>query len=433
MDDAPAPWLGCIADDVTGATDLASNLVQGGMSAIQWLRTPTVDEMRQYPAQAVIVAQKTRSLDPRMAVDQSLHALSVLREAGCQRYFFKYCSTFDSTERGNIGPIADALMQTLGVSQAVFCPAFPKNLRTVYQGHLFVGARLLNESGMERHPLNPMTDANLVRFLGKQTLGKIGLLAVEQIEGGAQVVREHLQHLASQGVSHVISDSLNDRHLQTLAAAWVDLRLLTGGSGIARFLPAAYRQAGLLEAAANGLPFAATLGGRQAILAGSCSAMTNRQVAAAEPECYGWRLQVPQLLANPDQERQRFSQWLEMTKDDRPLLIYSTDDPSAVAAVQQSYGREAAAQAIEEFHADAARELVRKAGVRALVVAGGETSGAVVRALQVHGLRIGQEICPGVPWTTTIADASQPTCALALKSGNFGDEDFFLRALRVES
>ncbi len=417
--------LGCIADDVTGATDLATNLVQGGMSVVQWLGIPTADEVRAHPAEGVIIALKSRSIAAEEAISQSLQALTILKDVGCQRYFFKYCSTFDSTPSGNIGPVATALYQALGVKQTVYVPAFPRNGRTVCRGYLFVGDVLLNESGMEHHPLNPMTDANLIRTLQQQVAEPVGLLNYATIDAGPTEISLRLQALRAAGVTHVMVDTLNDRHLEVLASAFGKLLLITGGSGIARFLPSSYRKLNLLPTSAV-RGFELNRAGRRAILSGSCSAATQRQVAIARPHCACFQIDPAVVAQTPDRELQRFRQWLTSTDTARPVLIYSTSDAKQVADLQTQFGRERTAAALEEFQSTVARTLVTESGVRVLVVAGGETSGAVVKALDIRGLEIGPEICPGVPWTRPLG---HPDVALALKSGNFGDDDFFLTAL----
>ncbi len=419
---APA-LLGCIADDVTGATDLAINLVQGGMRVIQWLAISDPDELAAQPADAIVVALKTRSIDLEAAIARSLNALRVLRDCGCRRFFFKYCSTFDSTEKGNIGPVAEAIMHELQVDQTIFCPAFPRNGRTVYRGHLFVGDRLLNESGMENHPLNPMHDADLVRVLARQAQGQVGLLGYNQICVDAEKAKAGLSKIAE---PLVITDCCDDVHLQTIAAAVGNLPLVTGGSGVARYLPDAYRELELLTAH-DYVPTLPQAKGRSVVLSGSCSVATNRQVDRMRQSCPSWKIDVGALAQGSD-ELSRVVEWATTSDTTRPLLIYSTTTPEIVAKLQEELGRDKVATLIEEFHAAVACRLVEDADVRRLIVAGGETAGAVVQGLGVRALRIGPEICAGVPWTETLGE---PSLALALKSGNFGDDDFFQRAVEM--
>lgn len=421
------PILGCIADDVTGATDLAINLVQGGLSVIQIMGVPTSEELDQIDADAIVVALKTRSIPAADAITQSLASLEALRRIGIDRLFFKYCSTFDSTEQGNIGPVAEALMDALGVEQTIFCPALPRNGRTVFEGHLFVNGRLLNESGMENHPLNPMTDPDLVRFLGTQTSHEVGLLSYAVFADGSDRIIQELHDLAESGVSFVVTDSCDDKHLAALAQAVADMRLVTGGSGIARYLPDAYRKFGLLESPPD-QPRLPEIGGRSLILSGSCSTATNQQVNWMKQRCPAWKIDVPAIINDSEQALRSLLSWAQQTDPDKPLLIYSTASPDEVSQLQNQFGRDAVAQAIENFHATIAAAMVADLGVRRLVLAGGETSGAVTTRLGVRSLRIGPEISAGVPWTVSIGETP---LALALKSGNFGAEDFFEYALEM--
>lgn len=421
------PILGCVADDVTGATDLAINLVQGGLSVIQVMGVPTSEELDQIDADAIVVALKSRSIPAVDAIAQSLTSLEALRRIGIDRFFFKYCSTFDSTVQGNIGPVAEALMDALGVEQTIFCPALPRNGRTVYQGHLFVNGRLLSESGMENHPLNPMTDPDLVRFLGTQTSQKVGLLAYESLGAGGDNIVKALRRLGESGLRFVVTDSCDDKHLAALAHAVADMRLVTGGSGIARYLPEAYRKIGLLESPPD-QPRLPEVAGRSLILSGSCSTATNQQVNWMKQRCPSWKIDVPAIIDDAEQAMKSLLKWAEQTDSDETMLIYSTASPDEVSQLQNQFGRDAVAQAIENFHASIAAAMVADLGVRRLVLAGGETSGAVTTRLGIRALRIGPEISPGVPWTVSIGETP---LALALKSGNFGGENFFEYALEM--
>jgi len=227
--------LGCIADDFTGATDLANMLVRGGMRAVQTIGVPASDTTIE--ADALIVALKSRTIPAEEAVAQSLAALEWLRAQGCRQFLFKYCSTFDSTDKGNIGPVADALLDALGDDFTIACPAFPENGRTIFRGNLFVGDVLLNESGMQNHPLTPMTDPNLVRVLQRQTKSKVGLIAYDVIAKGPQAVRDRIAVLRNEGVRMAVADAVSDADLYVLGEACADLKLITGGSGIALGLP----------------------------------------------------------------------------------------------------------------------------------------------------------------------------------------------------
>jgi uncharacterized protein YgbK (DUF1537 family) len=429
MATAGKPLLGCIADDFTGATDLANMLVRGGMRTVQTIGVPGADT--RIEADALVVALKSRTIDAADAVAQSLAALEWLRAQGCRQFFFKYCSTFDSTDKGNIGPVTDALLDALspkgGASFAIACPAFPENGRTIYRGHLFVGDVLLNESGMEHHPLTPMTDANLVRVLQRQTRSRVGLVRYDAVAQGAQAVRASIDALRNDGVRMAIADAVSDADLYTLGEACADLPLITGGSGVALGLPANFRRAGLLADAADAgeLP---RFDGASAVLAGSASKATNAQVAA-------WRETRPAFRIDPlaaargepvVEHALAFAREHMNAAQPQPVLIYATASPDEVKATQRELGVAQAGELVERTLASIARGL-RELGVRKFVVAGGETSGAVVQALGVEMLRIGKQIDPGVPATATIG--AEPL-ALALKSGNFGAVDFFAKALR---
>jgi uncharacterized protein YgbK (DUF1537 family) len=416
--------LGCIADDFTGATDLANTLVKAGMRTIQLLGTPRPG-LELPPADAVIVALKSRSNPAADAVASSLAALEWLRAKGARQFYFKYCSTFDSTDRGNIGPVADALLDALGADFTVFNPAFPTNKRTVYKGYLFVGDELLSESGMRHHPLTPMTDPSLVRVLQRQTRNKVGLVPYAAVVQGAAAVRETFAELRRSGVRHAILDSITDQHLHTLGEACADLKLVTGGSGMAMGLPANFVRAGLMRAGQHAaLP---KVTGPTAVLAGSCSVATQGQVAQMKRDHEAYELDPIAIAGGSDVAAQVLA-WASTRLGEKPILVYSTAAPERVAAVQSKLGREESGALIERTLGRIAQGLVQQ-GARRLVVAGGETAGAVVSALTVEGLSIGPEIDPGVPWTFSIG---QPTLALALKSGNFGAVDFFTKAFRVQ-
>jgi uncharacterized protein YgbK (DUF1537 family) len=416
--------LGCIADDFTGATDLANVLVRGGMRTVQTIGVPTA--LFDTPAQAVVVALKSRTAPRDQAIAESLAALAWLRTLGCKQFFFKYCSTFDSTDEGNIGPVADALMRELSTPFAIACPAFPENGRTVYRGYLFVGDLLLNESGMQNHPLTPMTDANLVRVLQRQTPTKVGLLRYDAVQRGVEAVAAARESLLGQAVGLAIADAISDDDLYTLGAACAEDILITGGSGLALGLPGNFARAGLLPAQddTKQLP---TVDGFSAILAGSCSRMTQAQV---EHWCSDGRPAFridPLALAAGEAVVDQAMAFAGRHIDREPVLFYATGGPDEVNAVQEQLGASTSGALVEQALAAVARRL-RDAGVRRFVVAGGETSGAVVNALGVEALRIGPQIDPGVPWTTSLGASP---LALALKSGNFGTVDFFTKALTM--
>lgn len=422
--------LGAIADDFTGATDLANNLVRGGMRCLQVIGVPQ-EEVDLTDIDAVVVALKSRSCPVDEAVAETLAALEWLRQQGARQLFFKYCSTFDSTEKGNIGPVADALLDALGAHQTVMVPAFPINGRTVYQGHLFVGDRLLNDSGMQHHPLNPMGDADLVRVLSRQTPHSVGLANRAVLAQGATATRAHLAALEGKNVRHVICDSLDEQDLNILAEATVSMPLVTGGSGLGQALPAQYRAQGWLGTITEPgrLPPAT---GRALVLSGSCSHATLAQVAdflAKHPDG-GFALDPLALAEGTQQQQQALLFAQERLSQEAPVLLYASADPGQVNAAQQALGVARAGALVEEALSQLAVALVGK-GVGRLLVAGGETSGAVVSALGITTLRIGEQIDPGVPWTQAPLAGREAPLSLALKSGNFGGIDFFTRAFEV--
>ncbi|MFF7965406.1 3-oxo-tetronate kinase [Streptomyces sp. NPDC007903] len=414
--------LGAIADDFTGATDLANNLVRAGMRVVQLIDVP-VDGGYDLAgdADAVVIALKSRTVPAAEAVDASLRALAWLRGAGAEQVYFKYCSTFDSTPAGNIGPVAEALMDALDTDFTVATPAFPDNGRTVFKGHLFVGDVLLSESGMRDHPLTPMTDSNLVEVLGAQTTRPVGLIDHTVLAGGTDAVRTRIAELRSQGVAFAVVDAVSNDDLLRLGEAVRDLPLVTAGSGLAIGLPANW---GLEpSAAAAQLPPAS---GPRAIVSGSVSVATNGQVRAfLDTGRPAFSVDPLRIAAGEDVAGAALA-FAEAHLADGPVLIYSTEAPDAVRGVQSRLGAAEAGELVERTLAEVARGLVTR-GVRQLVVAGGETSGAVVQALGIAGLRIGPQIDPGVPWCAAALPDGE-TLHLTLKSGNFGGPDFFSAA-----
>ena len=414
--------LGCIADDFTGATDLAATLVRGGMRTVQTIGIPAEPL---HDVDAVVVALKSRTAPVADAVGESLAALDWLLGQGARQVFHKYCSTFDSTDAGNIGPVADALVAALGCGFALACPAFPANGRRVFQGHLFVNRALLSESGMEHHPLTPMHDPNLVRVLSRQTSGTVGLVGFDTVEQGAGAIRSAMTALKEQGRRYAIVDAATDAHLLAIGEAADGHALVTGGSGVAMGLPDNFRRAGLLGAADAGeLPL---VEGPAAVLAGSCSRATLFQIGAVRGRAPVLELDP---LGTPDAAAltAQALAWSEGKLGAAPIVIAASATPDRVAALQSALGRERAGALVEDAMASIAAGLVAR-GVRRLVVAGGETSGAVVSRLGVTRLRIGAEIAPGVPWT--YAEGGAVPLLLALKSGNFGGRDFFLAAFET--
>ena len=419
--------FGAVADDFTGATDLANTLVRGGMRTVQLIDVPSPDALPPPDADAVVVALKSRTIPAVEAVAQSLAALDWLRRTGgIRQAMFKYCSTFDSTDAGNIGPVADAMLDTVGGDFTIFCPAFPENGRTIFNGYLFVGDGLLSESGMRHHPLTPMTDPSLIRVLARQTPHRVSLVRFADVRRGPEAIRAAFAALRGQGVRHAIVDAAGDEDLHAIGAAMADLPLITGGSGIALGVPGNFRRAGLLPEglAADALP---AVGGPVAVLSGSCSTATLAQVeamrAAGRPV-----FEIDPLAAVESGEQAAAAlDWAmqRLGAGGGPVLVSASAPPERVRAAQERLGREQAGTLVEAALAAVASGLRERAGVRRFVVAGGETSGAVVKALGVTGLRIGPQIDPGVPWTASL---DEPPLALALKSGNFGAPDFFLRA-----
>jgi len=415
--------LGCIADDFTGATDLANTLVRAGMRTVQTIGVAGCGTIDEEP-DAVVVALKSRTIPATDAIARALAALDWLRGHGARQIYFKYCSTFDSTDAGNIGPVAEALMNALGTEFTIACPAFPINRRTIYLGHLFVGDMLLSDSPMRDHPLTPMHDANLVRVLGRQAKRSVGLVPWHVVRRGPESIRSEFARLAAGGVGHAVVDAVEDADLLAIGAACRDLALVTAGSGLALGLPQNFRAQGLLREHADAA-VSLRLAGKSAVLAGSCSAATRAQVAELAKAHTAVALDP---LSGEDAAAQARRALAAVSADleaGRPFLIYSTAEPAQVAAVQQELGAWHAAALIEDSFSILAQALVER-GVRRLVVAGGETAGAVVQALNVGALAIGPQIDPGVPWTRVLGP--QPLL-LALKSGNFGSTDFFSRAL----
>lgn len=413
--------LGAIADDFTGATDLAGLLARSGARVS--LRIGVPQDPPADPAPFEVIALKIRTAPTATAKTQALAALDWLQAAGAARFFWKYCSTFDSTPQGNIGPVAETLMQALGATQTVYCPAFPENGRSVYMGQLFVGRTPLAESPMRDHPLTPMRDSNLVRLLAPQVTGTVGLIDRLCVAQGPEAVRTELHTLARDGVAHVIADAVADADLTTIASACRDHALMTGGSALAMPLPALLRKDGMLDDTALALP-APDLGPGSIVLSGSCSEMSNRQVAAYLAQGRpGLRLDPLSLARDGAQSA---LDWLRTQDLAKAPLIYATSQPEAVRAAQAALGAAQAGEIVEQTLATCAQAAFEM-GARRFVVAGGETSGAVTQALGVTRLDIGPEIAPGVPWC--YCDIGKDPAALTLKSGNFGTESFFLDAL----
>ncbi len=409
--------LGCIGDDFTGSSDLGNTLTKAGMRTVQYVGVP--DRPALPEVEAGVVALKSRSIPAEEAIRMSLQALDWLLEQGCEQILFKYCSTFDSTPEGNIGPVAEALADALEARKVLVCPAFPATGRTIYQGHLFVGDRLLSDSGMENHPLNPMTDPDLRRWLALQTRGTVGHLPASAIWSGAEAAAEGLDAEDAKGHRMIVADAIRDEDLLVLGQVAEGLPLVTGGSGIALGLPANFNARGVLSGAANqwrGQP------GKVAALSGSCSNATRRQVALHRAANPAREITADEVMSGAV-TAQELADWV-MAQDGVPL-VYSSAEPAVVKAAQQKYGTDAVAARLETLFAETARALVA-AGVTRLITAGGETSGAVVEALAPDAMQIGPEIDPGVP-----AMRADEDLVLALKSGNFGADDFFRKAAEL--
>ena len=409
--------LGCIADDFTGATDLAGLLARSGVRVS--LRIGVPSEPPADPAAFEVIALKSRTAPVGEAVAETRAALKWLQAAGARRFFWKYCSTFDSTAEGNIGPVAEALMADLGTDQTIYCPAFPENGRSIFMGNLFVGRQPLAESPMKDHPLTPMRDSNLVRLLEPQVTRPVGLADRLTVARGPQALRAELEALKAQGVAHVVVDAVANEDLAVIAEACRDMPLMTGGSAVAMPLPALYLADGTLSADAPRAE-APRLDTGTIVLSGSCSAMTNKQVADYTSRG------VPAFQLDPlalaEHGPQEALDWLAQQDLDKAPLIYATANPDSVRAAQEKLGIAGAGEIVEATLSTCA-VAARDRGARRVIVAGGETSGAVTKALGVSQLDIGTEIAPGVHWTYCQSDGHQ--IALTLKSGNFGTETFF--------
>ena len=443
----PQILLGCIADDFTGASDLANNLVRAGMRVVQTIGVPT--SPLSADVDAVVVALKSRTTVPQEAIAQSLAALTWLQAQGASQIYFKYCSTFDSTAQGNIGPVTDALMDALGTDFTIATPAFPDNKRTVFKGYLFAGDTLLNESGMQNHPLTPMADANLVRVLQAQTRHTVGLVDYSVVARGAAAVLERIAQLKAAGVGIAVVDAISNDDLMRLGPALKGMPLVTAGSGVAIGLPQNFGIAPSLQASV--LPKAS---GLQAVVSGSCSLATNAQVLAFIGAGRPALAIDPLRAASGIDVAAEALAWAAPLLQSGPVLIYSTAESSAIKAVQRQLGVEQAGALVERTLAAIVKGLVAL-GVRQLIVAGGETSGACVQTLGITQMQIGPQIAPGVPWSyceppqsalrvlpaprggraslgaARHLAASSGGIHITLKSGNFGGNDFFLQAFKM--
>lgn len=412
--------MGCIADDFTGATDLAGLLARSGVRVNLRIGVPETEPSD--TAAFEVIALKSRTAPVSEAVSECREALAWLKKAGAVRFFWKYCSTFDSTVDGNIGPVSEALMADLDTDQTIYCPAFPENGRSIFMGNLFVGELPLSESPMKDHPLTPMRDSNLMRLLTPQVTKPVGLANRLCVEKGPDALKKRLAELQSEGVAHVIVDAVANDDLKTIAATCRDMPLLTGGSAVAMPLPQLYLEDGTLSSDA-GCAMVSDFPAGAIVLSGSCSAMTQAQVQRFSKKAPSFRLDPETLVDNGAQSAK---EWLSQQNPGDTPLIYATAEPEAVRRVQDKLGVAEAGRLVEDALAALAVE-ARNLGIRRFVVAGGETSGAVTKALDVDRMTIGEEIAPGVPWTYCRSGGHE--IALTLKSGNFGQETFFSDAL----
>lgn len=409
--------VGCVADDFTGATDVANIFSRGGLKATVVIGVP--DDDREIDADAIVVALKTRTVEPHAAIEESLIALRWLRGRGADKFFFKYCSTFDSTAQGNIGPVADAMRGELGETFTIACPAFPTNARTIYKGNLFVGDVPLNESGMQNHPLTPMTDANLLRVLGSQTKSKVSGCYYETVKGGYSEIKKWFDAVIDGTPQIGVVDALTDNDLTEIARGFQHLKLFTGASGLAFGLTSIFARKDI-----DSQDHSFAKNGYRAVISGSCSVATNGQVAEMLADHEGFRIDVESLAAGFDVVGEALH-WSSKRLGRKPLLFYATAKPDEVKANQSRMGVTKSGDLVERALAEIARKLVEN-GVNELIVAGGETSGAVVKSLGIDQLSIGNEIAPGVPWVE--ATSNGRPLSLALKSGNFGGPRFFIDA-----
>jgi len=417
--------LGIIGDDFTGSSDIANNLKKSGMQVSMYAGVPNLspDDAKKQPTEAAVIALKTRTVPIEEAIKESLKALNWLKESGCKQFIFKYCSTFDSTKDGNIGPVTDAIMEELGADFTIACPSFPDAGRTVYYGHMFVNGKPLNESGMEDHPLTPMTDHNLVRWLNYQTKKEVGLIDFETISQGSDKIKQKIISLKKDDIKYAIVDTTNNKEFDAICEGIKDLPFLTGGSGIALGLPKIYKNKGLLSENNFDLPQNIS---NSVILSGSCSRATLEQINI-------YKINNPSFYISPDEVMNNIKLveevyiWIKENESLSPL-IYSSSDSNNVSAKQKQFGQEILANKIEGFFEKISHKLVNDSFGK-FISAGGETSGAIIKGLGVEELKIGKEISPGIPALWSPNSNGNKPISVTLKSGNFGQSDFFSRAL----
>jgi len=416
--------LGCIADDYTGATDLAGILARSGVSVSLRMGLPQGDPVQAECAAVEVIALKIRTVAVKDAVAEALAALKWLQKAGATRFFWKYCSTFDSTPAGNIGQVSEALMAALNCTQTIYCPAFPQNGRTVFMGNLFVGEQPLSESPMKDHPLTPMGDSNLLRLLSPQVKGQVGLVNRMIVAKGTTALRQHFADIRKENIAHIVVDAISDGDLEIIAKACSDMPLITGGSAIAMPLSHIWLREGKLSVN-DSLAKIPQLSKGEIVLAGSCSKMTRTQVGAYLKSALSYRLN-PLDIAKHGLDAAR--DWLQVQNRDAPKIIYASAEPDEVLATQRALGVKVSGELIENALAVLAVD-ARDLGISRFISAGGETSGAIIKALDVNKMIVGHEIAPGVPWM--YCQSAGVDIAVALKSGNFGASDFFSKAFKI--
>ena len=419
--------LGIIGDDFTGSSDIANNLKKSGMQVSMYAGVPNLlpEETKKEQTDAAVIALKTRTAPIEDAIRESLEALSWLKDCGCEQFIFKYCSTFDSTKEGNIGPVTDAIMEKLNTDFTIACPSFPDAGRTVYFGHMFVNGKPLNESGMENHPLTPMTDHNLVRWLGYQTKNNVGLVDSQTISEGENSVKDKRENLKKNGYKYAIIDTIKNDDFDIICNAVKNLPLLTGGSGIALGLPKIYKDRGLLSASNFQIP---ENNSNAIILSGSCSITTINQINIYKENNPSFYISPDEVINDKDLIEKVLS-WIKDNETQSPL-VYSSSDIKSVSEKQKQYGQELLANKFEKFFELLSKKLV-KDNFGTFISAGGETSGAVIKGLGIQELKIGKEISHGVPALWSPESNGNKPVSVTLKSGNFGQDDFFTRALKA--
>ena len=419
--------LGIIGDDFTGSSDIANNLKKSGMQVSMYAGVPNLlpEETKKEQTDAAVIALKTRTAPIKDAIRESLEALSWLKDCGCEQFIFKYCSTFDSTKEGNIGPVTDAIMEKLNTDFTIACPSFPDAGRTVYFGHMFVNGKPLNESGMENHPLTPMTDHNLVRWLGHQTKNNVGLVDSQTISKGENSVKEKIKNLKKNGYKYAIIDTIKNDDFDIICNAVKNLPLLTGGSGIALGLPKIYKDRGLLSASSFQIP---ENNSNAIILSGSCSVTTINQINIYKENNPSFYISPDEVINDKDLIEKVLS-WIKDNETQSPL-VYSSSDIKTVLEKQKQYGQELLANKIEKFFELLSKRLV-KDNFGTFISAGGETSGAVIKGLGIQELKIGKEISHGIPALWSPESSGNKPVFVTLKSGNFGQDNFFARALKA--